>query len=277
MKEGINTKQPSRGVLMISHATNNRRALCNKPSSSMLQSIAQSVSMFGGEESRALLEQIYAKEIAVDYTSQLEGDQNDRTLMAQWAAALPGFDHTRYTLSDVSLHLQFQGNQLEAEVRVGADRWVDDLFLEIEKTYVHHVKDDLRPSQVLSRTLQTLTDSGRWQEGEAVQLPSCKEAVHNFFTGLCFGEVETLSQRIAESAQFSLQTERLGVAELKGRKEILPFLMKMKEQQEPFCVVEQKKVYSLDGDSGHFVKWPGGAGYFVVQGQLITKVQTYLS
>lgn len=262
--------------MMISHATNDRNLQRHKPNKVMLQRIAQTVSMFGGQESGALLEQMYAKEIAVDYTSQLGGDRSDSTLMAKWAANLLGFDHTRYTISDVSLNLQMQGTQLMAEVRIGADRWVDDLFLEIEKTYHHQVDSGLRSSQVLSRTLQALTDTGVWEEKEHIEVVTPKEIVRHFFSELRLNNIEKASQWIAEDAIFTLSGKTFHSGELQGRREIVHFLFELHEQQDSFMKIQGEDLCSILERDAIFFQWQGGAGCVTVKDQRISKLQTYL-
>lgn len=262
---------------MISHATNNDRAQESRANRAMLQNIAQTVSMFGGQESRALFEKIYAKEIAVDYTAQREEDQSDCSLMAKWTAALPGFDHTRYTVSGVALTLQMQGSQLTAEVRVNADRWVDDLFLEIEKTYQHQVDSVMRPSQVLSRNLQALTDTGSWNE-ITIKPRGSKEIVENFLSEACLGNFAIIEEYLSETAVFNLPGETLQQQQkFHGREAIIACLHDLKAQGNMPFAKEGTVLSSLEREGEFFVQWKGGAGYFVVKEQKIVKLQTFLA
>lgn len=257
---------------MAAFTTNNTRPQDNK---AMLQSIAQTVSMFGGEESRALFEQIYAKEIAVDYTGQ-GGDVSDRTQMAQWAAALPGFDHTRYTLSDVSLQLRLQGSQLTAQVRIHADRWVDDLFLEIEKSYQHQVDVQRVPSQVLSRTLESLSHTGSWKE-VTTNKNRARELVETFLGGIYLGRFEMAGNTLSENALLYIRTETLGQEKFYGRQRIVDSLRSLMGQGHLIFAKDWEVIADLDGGEAFFVRWKGGAGHFTVRDNLIVRVQTFLA
>lgn len=261
---------------MISQATDNNMQRGNKPSEAMLKSIAQTISMFGGEESRVLFEKIHAKEIAVDYTAGLDGEQHSRSFMARWAAGLPGFDHTRYTISNVSLNLQIDGAQLTAEVQFEADRWADDFFLEIKRAYSYCVHSDLRPSQLLNQTLEVLSDTGTWSESSASLELTSKEIVQNFVGELRLANIARASQWIDEDAIFFVQSKIIQDDSLRGRREIVHFLTEVQKQQDSFIKLYGGNIYALEERGAFFIQWSGGAAHVVVKNQRITALQTYL-
>lgn len=103
-----------------------------------IKTIIESVGTLADRGDFEALEQLYAPEVALDYTSLAGGDPetvSNVELMTRWAGVLPGFDRTRHDLSDIFVHMN--GDSARATANVVADHWIDDAHWQVSGIYTY--------------------------------------------------------------------------------------------------------------------------------------------
>ena len=101
-----------------------------------IATLVESVGTLADTGKFAALEELYAPEIELDYTSLSGGEPetvSNVELMTRWAGVLPGFDRTRHDISDIDVSLG--GNIARATATVVADHWIDDQNWQVSGIY----------------------------------------------------------------------------------------------------------------------------------------------
>ena len=114
------------------------------PDEAAIDTIVESVANLADRGNFESLEQLYAEEIEVDYTSAFGGEvelKSPQGLMSLWASSLPGFDRTRHEISNIKT--QVKGNRATATAEVVASHYLNEMFWQIEGSYEYGlVKED---------------------------------------------------------------------------------------------------------------------------------------
>ena len=106
-----------------------------------LSSIVLSVGTLADQGEFSALQQLFAAEVTVDYSSAFGGEaemKSAEALMTQWASLLPGFDATYHQISNIRVDL----NKNTAEVRadVTADHYLDGKKWRIGGAYEYRLQ-----------------------------------------------------------------------------------------------------------------------------------------
>lgn len=123
-------------VIMTLFMANIASAAGDSADKSAIKTVMESMATMADRNEYAALENIFADEVEVDYTSLGGGEvevKSNKALMAAWAGLLPGFDRTRHTLSNLQVNVT--GNGATAFCDVTADHWINDLFWSVSGTY----------------------------------------------------------------------------------------------------------------------------------------------
>jgi ketosteroid isomerase-like protein len=129
------------GVLVMSLTSS--LAAARSPDEAAVMTIVESVGTMADRGEFEALEQLYAPEIALDYTSLAGGEPeviSNTALMMRWAGVLPGFDRTRHALSDLSVSLA--GNEATATAKVVADHWLGAMHWQVSGRYAYRLARD---------------------------------------------------------------------------------------------------------------------------------------
>ena len=112
------------------------------PDTARLKTIVESVGILADSGQFEALEQLYADEVLVDYTSLAGGEaelKSPQKLMTEWAGVLPGFDRTRHAISNINVEIT--GSRAVATADVVADHYVADLFWQVTGNYRYELFD----------------------------------------------------------------------------------------------------------------------------------------
>lgn len=106
-----------------------------------IKTIVESVALLADTGNFESLEQHYADEVEVDYTSLTGGDievTSPQKLMTQWASVLPGFDRTRHEVSE--LNIDIQGNSADANCHVTASHFIANETWTVKGRYIYRLR-----------------------------------------------------------------------------------------------------------------------------------------
>ena len=138
------TKFTIGALTMTLAATPSNSLNVTTPDEAAIETIVESVANLADLGNFASLEQLYAPEVEVDYTSAFGGEvelKSPQALMTQWASSLPGFDRTRHEISNIET--QVEGNRASATADVTASHYLDEMFWQIAGSYEYGlVKQD---------------------------------------------------------------------------------------------------------------------------------------
>lgn len=180
---------------------------------SAIETIVESVANLADRGNFASLEQLYAEEVEVDYTSAFGGEvelKSPQALMTQWASSLPGFDRTRHQISDIETDIK--GNKATATANVTANHYLDDLFWQIAGSYEYGlIKEDgqwtidkmtfIAESEQGSRDIiNKAVEQATTNPSTYIQHLQTKQAVIDFLTSLEDKDMDKFASVWAEDA-----------------------------------------------------------------------------
>ena len=119
------------------------------------------VAIYADNREFAALEDFFASETLIDYTSLWGGEAQRFTpqaLMAAWSGLLPGFDATRHQLSDIRVELN--GKHANATARVTAAHWLEDATWTISGFYDYALVRSDSQWRVSALTFHLTDESG---------------------------------------------------------------------------------------------------------------------
>ena len=178
-----------------------------------IETIVESVANLADRSNFASLEQLYAQEVEVDYTSAFGGEvelKSPQALMTQWASSLPGFDRTRHEISNIETKVK--GNNATATADVVANHYLDNMFWQIAGSYEYGlVKEDgqwtidkitfIAESEQGSRDIiQKAIEQARINPSTYLQRQQTKQAVIDFLTSLEDKDMDRFADLWAEDA-----------------------------------------------------------------------------
>ncbi len=101
-----------------------------------LKSLVHAVAVYADNGEFDALEQLFAQEILVDYSS-LSGAEAEvkspEALMTQWASLLPGFEQTLHQIGTIEVSVE--GDRASAHAKVVADHYVNQLHWQVSGSY----------------------------------------------------------------------------------------------------------------------------------------------
>ena len=167
------------------------------PDEATIHTIVESVANLADRGNFESLEQLYAEEVEVDYTSAFGGEvelKSPQGLMIQWASTLPGFDRTRHEISNIETEIN--GNTATATADVTANHYLDEMFWQITGSYEYGlVKEDgqwvidkmtfLAESEQGSRdVIDKAVEQAKVNPSTYIQRQQTKQAVIDFLKSL---------------------------------------------------------------------------------------------
>ncbi len=183
------------------------------PDEAAIHTIVESVANLADRENFESLEQLYAQEIEVDYTSAFGGEvelKSPQGLMTQWASSLPGFDRTRHQISNIETEIK--GNTATATADVTADHYLDEMFWQIRGSYEYGlVKEDgewaIDKMTLIAETergsrdiINKAVEQASIDPSPYIQRQQTKQAVIDFLTALEDKDMDKLAAVWAEDA-----------------------------------------------------------------------------
>ena len=125
------------GVLIMALLTANAdRTTAETPDVAAIKTVVESVAVLADCGNFEALEQLYADEVLVDYTSLSGGEpelKSPQALMSEWAGVLPGFERTRHAISNIEVNVT--GSRATATADVIADHYVAGLYWQVAGDY----------------------------------------------------------------------------------------------------------------------------------------------
>ncbi len=149
------------GLLLMTIVTAPKASPALAQDEAAIRTIVESVGNLADTNNFEILEQLYADEIEVDYTSLAGGEvelKSPQALMTQWASILPGFDLTRHNLSNIKVKLN--GNKAEVTASVVADHYVNDLFWQVSGNYLYRLERSSTGWKITSHTFNLTDEAG---------------------------------------------------------------------------------------------------------------------
>ena len=183
------------------------------PDEAAIFTIVESVANLADKSNFESLEQLYAEEIKVDYTSAFGGEvelKSPQALMTQWANSLPGFDRTRHQISNIEIEVK--ENRATTTANVTADHYLNKMFWQIAGSYEYGlVKENGRwainqmtfiaESEQGSRDIiQEAVEQARLNPSTYIQRQKTKQAVIDFLTALENKNMDKFASVWAEDA-----------------------------------------------------------------------------
>lgn len=136
-------------------------ATANPADVAAIKTIVESVAVLADSGNFETLENLYADEILVDYTSLAGGEpeiKSPQALMTEWAQVLPGFDRTRHEISRVEVSVT--GRHAVASAEVTADHYVADLHWQVTGDYRYELVDDGDGWRITAATFNLRDEAG---------------------------------------------------------------------------------------------------------------------
>ncbi len=126
-----------------------------------IKTVVESVAVLADSGNFEALEQLYAEEIHVDYTSLSGGEpelKSPRALMTEWAGVLPGFERTWHDISNIEVNVM--GPHAVATADVVADHYVADLFWQVSGNYRYELVHSDDGWRIVSATFNLQDEEG---------------------------------------------------------------------------------------------------------------------
>lgn len=183
------------------------------PDEAAIHTIVQSVATLADLGNFESLEQLYAEEVEVDYTSAFGGEvklKSPQGLMTQWASTLPGFDRTHHQISNIETKVK--GSNATATADVTANHYLDNMFWQIAGSYEYGlVKRDgqwaieqmtfIAESEKGSRDIiNQAVEQASSNPSTYLQRQQAKQVVIDFLTSLEDKDMDKLASVWAEDA-----------------------------------------------------------------------------
>ena len=124
------------GVLILMTVLAYNTANSSPQDIAAIETIVESVGTLADRGNFEALEDLYANEVLMDYTSLAGGEpelKSPSAIMNEWAATLPGFDRTRHRLANINVELN--EDRAVATADVTADHFVGELFWQVSGHY----------------------------------------------------------------------------------------------------------------------------------------------
>ena len=148
-------------TVMTLLAANTAFATGDSADVSGIKTVMESMATLADRSEYEALENTFADEVEVDYTSLGGGEvevKSNTALMTAWAGLLPGFERTRHTLTN--LRAKVHGETATATCDVTADHWVDDLFWSVTGTYDFGFRKEDGQWRITALTLNFQSETG---------------------------------------------------------------------------------------------------------------------
>ncbi len=181
-------------VMSVALAAN---AVAASADEAAIETIVESVAVLADRHEFDALENLYAAEVLVDYSS-LSGapaeTKSPQALMREWAGVLPGFDQTRHALSDINVRVE--GDRAEASANVSAGHWIGEAYWRVDGRYHYAFAREAEGWKISSMTFTLEDETGsRDVFGPAIEAAAAdpvpylqrsqtRQAVLDFLTGL---------------------------------------------------------------------------------------------
>ena len=202
------------GAIIISIiAMNPVNAFANAKDEAQIKTIVESVGILADTRNFEALEELYAPEVELDYTSLAGGEvelKSPQAIMAQWAGVLPGFSLTRHEVSNIKVSSNGQTATTTADIT--ASHWVSDLFWQVKGDYVYRLAKDEDHWLITAHQFNLKEENGtRDVFGPAIENATAnpvayikrqqtKQAVRDFLTSLETKDMEKFASIWAEDA-----------------------------------------------------------------------------
>ncbi len=178
-----------------------------------IATVVESVATLADTRRFEELQELYADEVQVDYSSLTGGSpevKSAQALITEWAGVLPGFDRTRHAISDVEVKVT--GETATATADVVASHWIGKQFWQVSGRYDYRLARDGRDWKITAHRLTVTgeegsrdvfgpaTEAARRTPPDYVIRQQTRQAVLDFLTGLEEKEMERVNNIWAEDA-----------------------------------------------------------------------------
>ncbi len=185
----------------------------DSPDVAAIKTVVESVAVLADSGNFEALEQLYADEIQIDYSSLSGGEpelKSPQALMTEWAGVLPGFDRTRHDISNIEVSVI--GDRAVATADVIADHYVAELHWQVSGDYRYELVDagdgwhitaatfNLRDEQGTRDVFGPATENAAAIPPSYITRQQTAEAVRIFLTSLEEKDMETFASVWADDA-----------------------------------------------------------------------------
>jgi len=186
-------------------------AVASEIDEATIATLVESVAVLADGGHFEALENKFADEVEVDYTSLGGGEievRSSSALMNDWASLLPGFDQTRHALSDIDVEVT--GATATATAKVVADHYLDEavwtvtggyrycLALEPDGWVITAMAFDLASEEGSRDLLGAAVERAAQSPNAYVARQQTKEAVVTFLSALESKDMEAFAAVLAE-------------------------------------------------------------------------------
>ena len=241
------------------------------PDEAAIQTIVESVANLADRGNFESLEQLYAEEVEVDYTSAFGGEvelKSPQALMTQWANSLPGFDRTRHQISNIEMEVK--GNRATATADVTADHYLNEMFWQIAGSYEYGlVKENgqwaidkmtfIAESEKGSRDLiQEAVEQAKVNPSTYIQRQKTKQAVIDFLTALEDKDMDKFASVWAEDAVQDMPFSPEGFPKrVEGKDNLIKHYAAWPEISGQANFADELVFYPMQDATMVFVEWRG--------------------
>jgi ketosteroid isomerase-like protein len=241
------------------------------PDEAAIKTIVESVATLADRENFESLEQLYADEVRVDYTSAFGGEtelKSPQGLMTQWASSLPGFDRTRHEISNIETEVR--GNTATATADVVANHYLDETFWQIAGSYEYGlVKEDgqwtvnkmtfIAESEQGDRAIiNQAVEQASINPSPYIQRQQTKQTVIDFLTSLEDKDMEKFASVWAEDAVQDMPFSPEGFPKrVEGKANLLKHYAAWPETSGKANFTDRLVFYPMQDSTMVFAEWRG--------------------
>lgn len=259
------------GVTMMSAMNINTPSTSNIRDEAAIKTLVESVAILADSGQFEALEQHYAEEIQVDYTSLAGGEpelKSPQALMSQWAAVLPGFERTRHALSNIKV--QLEGDHAIATADVVADHYLGEQHWQVSGHYRYRfIKDaghwlisaaqfNLK-NEVGSRDIfATAIEKAQVEPPSYLKRQVTIQTVQRFLKALEDHDMDTFNSLWADDAIQDMPYSPPGhPTRILGKANIVALYAQWPENSANANFTEQLKLYPMQDPETLFVEYQG--------------------
>ena len=265
------TKFALGALTMTLAATPSNSSNVTTPDEAAIETIVESVANLADLGNFENLEQLYAPEVEVDYTSAFGGEvelKSPQALMTQWASSLPGFDRTRHEISKIET--QVKGNRASATADVTASHYLDEMFWQIAGSYEYGlVKQDgqwtidkmtfIAESEQGSRDIiNKAVEQATIDPSTYIQHQQTKQAVIDFLTSLEDKDMDKFADLWAEDAVQDMPFSPEGFPKrVEGKTNLIEHYAPWSEISGKANFTDELVFYPMQNSTMVFAEWRG--------------------
>ncbi|HEY9736225.1 MAG TPA: nuclear transport factor 2 family protein [Trichocoleus sp.] len=233
--------------------------------------VVESIATLADQKNFESLEDLYADQVQIDYTSLFGGTLQTHTpesLMNAWASVLPGFEQTRHSLSDIQVEVE--GNSAIATADVVADHYLGGSIWQVSGEYTYRLLKEESGWQVTEMAfsleneagdralLATAAERAAADPVDYIQRQQTEQAVRTFLTSLENKDMDAFAEVWAEDAVQDMPYSPEGFPRrVEGRENLIRHYAGWPENSGQANFTNELVFYPMQDPTMVFAEWRG--------------------